>query len=131
MNIPILIANVLTLLAFIIHTFIGDKELKMIEPENDDNYLKQEKWTMARSGWHWVSFDLLLATIGLGIINFSDILESEKLLLQILSIYFFGYGIVWIIGITISKRFPKNYLKLGQWMLLWLIGGLIFWGLCE
>mgnify|MGYP001628009195 FL=1 len=129
MNIPILIANILTLFAFIIHTFIGDKELKIIEPENDAKYLKQEKWTMARSGWHWVSFDLLFATIGLGIINFSDILESEKLFLQILSIYFLGYGIVWLIGIAISKSFPKNYLKLGQWILLWLISGLIFWGL--
>lgn len=129
MNIPILIANILTLIAFIVHTFIGDKELKMIEPENDDKYLKQEKWTMARSGWHWVSFDLLFATIGLGVINFSDILENEKLLLQILSIYFLGYGIVWLVGISISKSFPKNYFKLGQWILLWFISGLIFWGL--
>lgn len=130
MNIPILIANIFTLLAFIIHTFIGDKELKIIEPENDDKYLKQEKWTMARSGWHWVSFDILFATIGLGIINFSDFLESERLLLQILSIYFLGYGIVWLIGIAISKSFPKNYLKLGQWILLWLISGLIYLGIC-
>ena len=129
MNIPILIANILTLFAFIIHTFIGDKELKIIEPENDSKYLKLDKLTMARGGWHWVSFDLLFATIGLGIINFSDILESEKLFLQILSIYFLGYGIVWLIGIAISKSFPKNYLKLGQWILLWLISGLIFWGL--
>ena len=33
MNIPILIANILTLLAFVIHTFVGDKELKIIEPK--------------------------------------------------------------------------------------------------
>jgi len=131
MNIPILMANILTLLAFISHTFMGDKELKIIEPENenDEKHLKREKWTMARSGWHWVSFDLLFATIGLGLINFTNSLESEQLLLQILAVYFLGYGIVWLIGITISKRFPKNYLKLGQWILLWLISGLIYWGL--
>lgn len=131
MNILILLANILTLLAFFIHTFMGDRELKTIEPENenDENYLKREKWTMARSGWHWISFDLLFATIVLGIINFTDYLESEKLLLQILAIYFLGYGIVWLIGIAISKSFPKNYLKLGQWILLWLISGLIYWGL--
>lgn len=132
MNTPILIANILTLLAFIVHTFIGDKELKVNEPtnENDKNYQKREKWTMARCGWHWVSFDLLFASIGISIINFTDFLENEKLLLQILAVYFLGYGIVWIIGITISKKFPKNYLKLGQWILLWLISGLIYWGLC-
>ena len=131
MNTSLLIANVLTLLAFFIHTFMGDRELKIIEPdnENDEKYLKQEKWTMARSGWHWISVDLLFATIGLGIINFTDFLESEKLLLQILAIYFLGYGIVWLIGIGISRSFPRNYLKLGQWILLWLISGLIYLGL--
>lgn len=131
MDTSLLIANVLTLLAFFIHTFMGDRELKIIEPdnENDEKYLKQEKWTMARSGWHWISVDLLFATIGLGIINFTDFLESEKLLLQILVIYFLAYGIVWLIVIGISRSFPKNYLKLGQWILLWSISGLIYWGM--
>lgn len=51
MNIPILIANILTLLAFIIHTFVGDKELKINEPTeaNDENFQKREKWTMVRA----------------------------------------------------------------------------------
>jgi len=42
MNIPILIANVLIDLAFFVHTIMGDKELKLIEPrnENDDKFLK-------------------------------------------------------------------------------------------
>ena len=130
MNIPILIASLLTGFAFILHTFMGDKELKLIVPDlkNDPDFIKQEKWTMARSGWHWVSFDLLFATIGLGIINFTNFLENEKLLLQILAIYFLGYGIVWFITISISNSFPKNYLKLGQWILLWIISGLIYWG---
>ena len=52
MNISILIANILTTLAFFAHTFIGDKELKIIEPGAEtSNYLeKREKWTMARCG---------------------------------------------------------------------------------
>lgn len=128
MNIPILIANILTLLAFMIHSFVGDRELKLIEPENG-NHTKQEKWTMARSGWHWISFDLLLATIGLALISFTELLDNERQLLQILAVYFLGYGIVWLIGITISRKFPNNYLKLGQWILLWIIGGLIYWGI--
>jgi len=51
----------LTLLAFVLHTFVGDKELKVNEPtaETDENFKKIEKWTMAICGWHWVSFDLL------------------------------------------------------------------------
>ena len=131
MNILILIANILTLLAFFIHTFIGDIELKIIQPSNDTNNWteKQEKWTMARCGWHWISFDLLFATIGLALINFTDYFDNKKILLQILTIYFLGYAIVWALTIAISKQFPKNYLKLGQWILLLLISGLIYLGL--
>ena len=131
MNTPILIANILTLLAFMLHTFMGDRELKLIQPDpkDDEKHIKQEKWTMARSGWHWISFDLLFATIGLSLINFTDYLDNEIQLLQILTIYFLGYAVVWLIGIAISKSFPKNYLKLGQWILLLLISGLIYLGI--
>ena len=130
MNIPILIANILTLLAFFIHTFMGDKELKIIQPTADIyNWTnKQEKWTMARCGWHWVSFDLLFASIGLALINFTGFFDNEKSLLQILTFYFLGLTFVWTITIFISKPFEKNFLKLGQWILLLIISGLIYYG---
>lgn len=113
-----------------IHAFVGDKELKVNEPTqvNDENFQKREKWTIARCGWHWVSFDLLFATIGLGLINFTNYFENEKTLLQLLTVYFLGYAVVWTLTIAISKQFPKNYLKLGQWILLLLISGLIYFG---
>ena len=131
MNTPVLIANTLTLLAFFIHTFMGDRELKIIQPSagTEDWSAKQEKWTMARCGWHWISFDLLFASIGLALINFTDVFDNEKTLLQILSIYFLGYSIAWAFTILISKQFPKNYLKLGQWILLLLISGLLYFGI--
>lgn len=131
MNIPLLAANILTLLAFFIHTFMGDRELKVLEPSvnTDDFTNRQEKWTMVRCGWHWISFDLLFASIGLALINFTDYFENEKTLLQILALYFAGYAIVWVVIILISKKFDKNFLKLGQWMLLLVISGLIYWGI--
>jgi hypothetical protein len=131
MSIPIIIANILTLLAFVAHTFVGDKELKINEPtdELDVAFQKREKWTMARCGWHWVSFDLLFATVGLGLINFTNYFDNEKTLLRILAVYFFGYAIVWILTISISKKFTKSYFKLGQWILLLLISGLIYFGI--
>lgn len=130
MNTAILVANILTFLAFGIHTFVGDKELKVNEPttQDDEKSLKIEKWIMARCGWHWVSFDLLFASIGLGLINFTSYFDNEKTLLQILTIYFLGYAIVWAFTIAISKQFPKNYLKLGQWILLLLISGILYFG---
>lgn len=131
MNITLLIANALIFLAFLIHTIMGDRELHLIQPESgsDNNYQKTEKWTMARCGWHWISIDLLLATIGIGIINFTNYLENEKFLLQLLSIYFLSYAIIWTLTIYISRQFPKNYLKLGQWLLLLVISALIFFGI--
>jgi hypothetical protein len=129
-NILILIANILAFLAFLLHTFMGDKELKIIQPSSDtDKWIeKQEKWTMARCGWHWISFDLFFASIGLRLINFTNYFDNEKALLQILSVYFLGYAIVWSFTIFISKQFPENYLKLGQWILLLIISGLIYFG---
>ena len=123
-------ANILTSFAFFIHTFVGDQDIKEIEPGEKDvgKQRKQEIWTMVRCGWHWISFDLLFATIGLGIINFTEYFSNKKCLLDILAIYFLGYGIVFVLVIFISKKFPGNYSKLGQWFLLWLISGLIYWG---
>lgn len=130
MNISLLIANLLCLLAFFAHAFVGDKEIRLIAPKPDpeNDYIRQEKWTMARCGWHWISFDLLFANIGLALINFTDILNAEKTLLQVLAVYFFGYAIVWFITILVSNSFPKNYLKLGQWILLFALSALIYWG---
>ncbi len=130
MNIPILIANNLSLLAFVVHTFIGDKELKLIAPTGSDKKIqKLEKWTQARCGWHMVSLDLLFTSVGLALINFTDLLKSEIQILYIIAMYYFGYGIVWIISLLISKRFPNNFLKLGQWLLLFVIAALIIWGI--
>ena len=128
MNTPILIANILTFLAFLIHTFVGDRELHVLISSNA-TIDQREKWTMARCGWHWLSLDLLLASIGLALVNFSDFFDAESTILQLLFVYFLGYAIVWAFTIFISKPFPKNYLKLGQWMLLLVISGLIYWGL--
>ena len=132
MNGFLIAANVLTLLAFFLHTFQGDIEIRMIQPKSDSTSVKQQEiWTMARCGWHWLSVDLLLASIGLGLINFSQFFESPITLLHILFVYFTVYAIVWAFTIFISKPFPKNYLKLGQWILLFVIAGLIFLGIPQ
>lgn len=80
MNLYILAANVLTGIAFLIHTFAGDEELHVIELRNEDdgNFRKREKWTMTLYGWHWISVDLLLVSIGLALINFSQYFVHEN-----------------------------------------------------
>ncbi|WP_205728675.1 hypothetical protein [Flavobacterium sp. GT3P67] len=129
-NISILFANILTGLAFLAHTIGGDIEINSIQPAiNINNWAeKQQIWTMARCGWHWISFDLLFASIALALVNFTNFFDNKKTILQLLSCYFFGYAIVWLLLILISNSFPDNFLKLGQWMLLLTISGLIYYG---
>jgi hypothetical protein len=129
-NIPILLANMLTGLAFLAHTIGGDLELRGIQPEiSINNWVeKQQIWTMARCGWHWVSYDLLFASLALAFVNFTNYFEHKKTILQLLSIYFLGYAVVWFVVILITPPFPNNFINLGQWMLLLTIGGLIVYG---
>ena len=127
MNAVLISANVLVLFTFILHTFGGDKEYRSLEPESVD-LSKQEKWTMGRGAFHIVSADFLLASVGLTLINFTNYFSDKKLLLNILSIYFLAYGVAFLLTVIISRKFPKNYLKLGQWMLLFVISGLIYYG---
>lgn len=131
MNIPVFLAFIMGLFAFIIHTFTGEKGIGIIKPDanNDSKHIKQEKWTKVRCSWHWVSFDLLMATIALGLINFTNFFNDEKLILQILAIYFLGYAVIWLLIIAISKPFPKNYIRLGHWVFLLLGSALIFLGI--
>lgn len=130
MNTYLIIANILTGLAFFAHTFAGDQELKLIVPHaNDAEWLnKQEKWTMARCGWHWVSFDLLMFTIVLALINFTKLLPHQMFLVQLLAVYALGYAVFWLVTVAVSQSFTKNYIKLGQWILLLAISGLLLAG---
>jgi hypothetical protein len=130
-NTPLIIANVLTILAFFAHTIGGDIELHVIQPEQGtvDWINKQQMWTMARCGWHWISFDLLFASVLLYMINFTQTIEHKRTILQLLAIYFVSYSIIWIFVLLISTPFNGMFVKLGQWALLAVIGGLIFFGM--
>jgi len=129
-NVPLLLALLLTSLAFFAHCIGGDIELSMIRPSNGVDNLaeKQQIWTMARSGWHWISFDLLFASIILALVSFNKTFKQPKTVLNLLTIYFFSYAIVWFFVILISPTFPGNFLKLGQWILLLTISALIYFG---
>lgn len=127
MNTLILIANGLVFLTFIMHTFGGDREYKSIEPQNS-NHSIQQKWTMGRGAFHMVSADFLLASIGLSLINFTKYFSDEKLILNILALYFFSYGLAFFVALLISKKFPNSFIKLWQWLLMFIISGLIYYG---
>jgi len=128
MNTVLIGANVLVFLTFIIHTFGGDGNYKKIEPELKSPKRLRIFWTMGRGAFHIVSIDFLFATMGLSLINFTDYFTETKLLLNLLALYFFGYGIAFLLILIISKKFQNIYFKMWQWILMLTNSGLIYWG---
>jgi len=128
MNTILIIANVLVLLTFVIHTFAGDWEYRKIEPAQESEKRLRVFWTMGRGAFHIVSIDFLFASMGLALINFTDYFEETALLLNLLALYFLGYGIAFLATLIISRKFNNIYLKMWQWLLMLSISGLIYWG---
>lgn len=128
MNIPILVAALLTLFAFFAHAFIGDKEYQALKPDETDPEKINETWVQTRSGWHWVSVDLLLSSVALFIIAITEIIQSKKEILLLLAIYFMTCGVVWFVTVWLSKSSNKQLLTLGQWVFCFIMSGLILWG---
>lgn len=128
MNTILIIANALVFFTFLIHTFGGDQNLREIEPNADSPKRLRIFWTMGRGAFHIVSIDFLFASIGLALINFTDYFSDTTLLLNLLALYFLGYGLAFLIALIISKKFPNIYVKMWQWLLMLIIAGLIYWG---
>ena len=125
MSIYLLIGAILNGTAFVMHTFRGDKILMDI---NKSGNLEKESYkiTLARCGWHWGSIDLLATTILLVIINFTDFITGETILLQVLLFYFIAKAIVWFFTVAISTGMPNKFMQLWQWIFLGTMAILIY-----
>lgn len=129
MNTFLIIANVVVLASVIFHIIWGDRDIKLIEPDNSE-HKKFENWIMVRGAFHVVSVDMFMVTAGLTLINFTDILDPHRtILLQIMSIYFLLYAVFFFIVIRISGSLPQKFLKLCQWALFLILSGLIYFGI--
>lgn len=129
MNTLLIIANVVVLASVIFHIFWGDKDIKLIEPDNSE-HKKFENWIMARGAFHVVSVDMLMITVGLTLINFTDLLNAHRtILLQIISIYCLMYAVFFFIVVTVSGSLPQKFIKLCQWALFLILSGLIYFGI--
>lgn len=124
-------ANILVIITFLVHTFAGDADLRKGKPsKNAENYAQQQQiWIMARGAFHLVSVDFLLASILFTLVNFTNFFSDKVNILKLLSLYFGGYGIAFLISIMISDKIPNSYLKLPQWILLLGISALIYAGI--
>lgn len=127
MNIVIILAGFLSLIAFIIHATIGDKEFCQLSPRKDSHEKLKNVWFQTRAGWHWVSVDLLFCGLLLLTIACTDFIQAKKEILVLLSIYYAGTGLVWFIMVFLSKASGKQFFVLGQWIFCFLQSGLIYY----
>lgn len=128
MNTPILIAGLLSCLAFLVHAFIGDKENKVLKPAAESTDKTKETWVQVRGGWHWVSVDLLLAGVLLLLLATTEVISAKTEISLLLSIYFMVCGFVWLVTVFLSRDKNKQILILGQWIFCFAISGLIYFG---
>jgi len=129
MNIPILAAGLLSLFAFVVHAFVGDKEYKQLNPNSSVSDKIQEIWVQGRSAWHWLSVDLLLSGVLLILISTTELIKAKSEISFLLAIYFLICGLVWLGTILFSKQSNKQFLALGQWIFCFVMSGLIYFGI--
>lgn len=128
MNIPILVAGILSLLAFFVHAFVGDMENRVLKPVEDALEIKTA-WVQVRCGWHWVSVDLIMSSCLLILLATTEIIKAKSEILLLLSLYYLLCGIVWFGTVYFSKSDNKQILALGQWIFCFLMSGLICAGI--
>jgi hypothetical protein len=129
MNAYLLTVNIIVLVSLFVHVFYGDRDIRSIEP-NGENPKKLETWIMARGAFHVFSVDLLMYTIGLTMINFTDLLDEHRsVLLKIMCIWFLLYAVCFFICVIISQPLADKLLKLFQWAVFMAMSGLVYLGM--
>jgi hypothetical protein len=115
------LAGLITAVAAIVHGFIGTKEFTQFKP-TDGNASARQSWTQSLAGWHWVSCDLVFATVGFIVIGCTDWIDNESQLLRIAALYFMGTGFGWLMTVAaVGKPVKNRFVVLGQWLICWIV----------
>lgn len=120
MNILLLIAGILTVIAALVHSIAG--EITTIRPLASAE-LKQVPKLELRAVWYMVTVHLFASAIMLFILAFA--VNRDVVMGRFLAIQFFGYGLGFL-GLAIVKQ--VGLFQVPQWVLLFLIAGLTYWG---
>lgn len=123
MNIPFLIAGILTAITALIHSIAG--ELTTIRPLIKTD-LQQVPKTELRAVWYMVTIHLFASAIML----FTLAVDTNQnfLMGKFLSIQFLGYGLAFLLLAIVKKI---KVFQVPQWVLLFLKAGLTFWGVMR
>jgi hypothetical protein len=126
MNIPVLIVAIITLIAFFAHLIGGTRETAAIAPKNDDKLTSS--WVQAMCAFQMLAVDLLAISLILFAVALWDLGEGETLIIQIASLLYFSWGVVWIIQVRWLKEPSVGLLRLPHWIIWFFCSGLLFYG---
>lgn len=108
------VAGVIALALFFVHAFAGGAELRLVGAR----VATEKAWTARAQvvgGWHWISVDLLLASVAFFVAGAID-LEHERTILAALAIWFAALGLIWLVtSAIVTKLDAKRMLRLPQW----------------
>lgn len=126
MNIPVLIVASITLIAFVAHVFGGTRETAAIAPKNDEKLTIF--WVQAMCAFQMLSVDLLALAALLFAILFWNLGPGEELILRLLSVLYFLWGVVWVAQVYWLQKPNATLLRLPHWMIWFLCAGLLYFG---
>ena len=123
MNVPFLVAGILSIALFLAHGLAGEfsnasraRFTGMPRPEKPE----------VRAAWHLVTLTLLWSTISLFVLAFSDFVESPDTVAKFMSLIFLGYGLLWFV--TVAGEGPRLLTRTPHWVLALVIAALSWWG---
>ena len=120
LNIPLLIAGILTTIAALVHSIAG--EITTVRPLLSTELNEVPKLEL-RAAWYMVAVHLFASAIMLFILAFTT--PRDVVMGRFLAIQFFGYGLAFL-GLAVFNRI--GLFRAPQWVLLFLISGLTYWG---
>lgn len=120
MNIQFLIAGILTAITALVHSIAG--EITTIRPLVNAE-LKDAPKLELRAVWYMVTVHLFASAIMLFFLAFS--VNGDVVIGKFLALQFLGYGLAFF---TLAIVKQVGLFQVPQWVLLFLIAGLTYWG---
>ncbi len=128
MEIPELIVACVCLAAVIAHVVGGTRETAALKPAKGDARLTAH-WVQAMCAFQMLAVDLLVVCLILFAIAFYDLGVYESTYVQLLSILFFLWGLVWAIQIVWLKKGARYLFRLPHWLVWFICSGILYWGI--
>ena len=135
MNHPILAAGVITFLAFIVHTLVGNKEALSTAPGRLGNSTGgagfgtiERNWVQSMCAFQLVTVDLLVLSVLLFTLGATDYINPKRQIALALAVFYVLWGATWLIQLVVLKRRGQDFLILSQWLFWFVCAVLIYWG---